>query len=189
MLDGVPLVVPPGVPLRVADWLLVPVLLVVGVLLAVWFEPSPGLKVYFAVVGTLVFVAAWVQAVNGYRVYSGWSGADILRYRRSVTGTCAVIGIFCLFGDYGVFAFVALGYRLAADPADWMGRVRSSLTGIAWIRLTVVAGITAAVATVARPLGWAVGGATEALTLTLCVVASITAGFAFRSRPLGHRFF
>ncbi|QNE36388.1 hypothetical protein [Leifsonia shinshuensis] len=187
--DRPPLTVPPGVPLRVWDWLLLPVLLVAGVSLVVWLYPASWLKGYFAFAGVLVLAAAVVQAVNGYRVYVGWSETDILRYRRSVTSTIAAVAVFCLFGTYGVFAFVALGYRLAADPAESLRRARAALSGRMWIRLTVAAGIVTAVVTVARPLASAMGGLIGVLGLALAVLAPIIAGFAYRSRPEGHRFF
>lgn len=190
--DDAPLTVPPGVPLRLWDWLLIPVLVVAGVSLVVWLYPPSWLKVYFAFTGVLVIAAAVVQAVNGYRVYVGWSEADVLRYRlryrRSVTMTVAALAVFCLFGNYGVFAFAALGYRLAVDPAEPLRRVRAALSDRTWIRLTVAAGIVAAVVTVVRPLAAAVGGPIGVLVLALAVVAPITAGFAYRSRPEGHRF-
>lgn len=180
---------PPGVPLRVWDWLLIPVLLVLGVSLVIWLYPPSPLKVYLIATGILVVAAALLQAVNGYRVYVGWSEADVLRYRRSTTATVAAIALFCLFGNYGVFAFAALGYRLAADPAEASRRVRGSLSGRAWIRLTAVAGIAAFVLSVARPLASALGGAIAVLAVVLWVASAVTAGFAYRSRPESHRFF
>jgi len=126
--DDAPLVVPPGVPLRVRDWLLLPIIVVVCVsLLASLLPPSP-LKAYLAASGVLVVAAAVVHGVNGYRLYVGWSEADILRYRRSVTVTVAALGIFCLFSLYGAFAFAGLGYRLAEDPAESLQHVRASLS-------------------------------------------------------------
>ncbi|MEY9952304.1 hypothetical protein [Leifsonia sp. EB34] len=180
--DDAPLVVPPGVPLRVADWLLPPLLVVLlaGALAA--FIPVPAVKPYLVTTAGLVVLSATVQAVFGFRSYTRWDDADIVRHRRSVTVTLAALAVFSLPFVHGLVAawlFAGAGYRIASDPARGVGRVRALLSARAWVRVRFCAVVLAVVAILAQPVASAFGFAVP--DVVLMAGGSLVAGFAHRS--------
>ncbi|MEN2741601.1 hypothetical protein ABCS02_27775 [Microbacterium sp. X-17] len=185
--DDAPLVVPPGVPLRVWDWLLPPLFFAILVVVLAWFPPVPSLKPYLITTASILIAVVFAQWVFGFRAYTRWEDVDVRWLRRSQSAGIAALAIFLLpyvFGMTSAALFAGAAYRVADDPSPAIGRVRSALSPRAWIRLKVVSGIVAAVALVAHPLASAFG--LGLLAVILAFAAALTFGFALRAQPRDH---
>jgi hypothetical protein len=184
--DDATLVVPPGVPLRVVDWLLPPLLFALLVVSLAWFIPIASVKPYLTTTACLVVITVTVQCVFGFRAYTRWEEADIAWHRRSMTATLAALAAFALPFVHGIssaWLFGGTGLRIAADPARAIGLVQSRLSARAWVRVEIVAIAVAVVAILAQPIATAFGFALPALILM--AAGSLAAGFAHRFQALG----
>lgn len=185
--DDAPLVVPPGVPLSVWEWLLPPVFVTVLAVVIAWFLPVPSQRPYAIATAAVLVVVAFVQCVFGFRAFTRWDDSDIRWHKRSESATVAALGLFALpflFGMASVWLFATSAYLIAADPGPAIGRVRSALSARAWIRLTVVAAIVAFISVVGHALASAFGFGVVAWILT--VAGAIAFGFALRAQPPGN---
>ena len=185
--DDAPLVVPPGVPLRVSDWLVPPLFFVVPAVLLAWVTPVPSLKPYAITTASIVVAVAMACWFFGFRAYTRWDDVDVRWLRRSESAALGALAIFAapyLLGMTSAALFAGSTFRIAADPAPAIERVRSALSPRAWIRLKVIAAIVGAVALVGRPLASAFGFGIPVLILGF--VAAITFGFALRAQPRDH---
>ncbi|MFE4950116.1 hypothetical protein ACFQ9V_08395 [Leifsonia sp. NPDC056665] len=185
--NDAPLVVPPGVPLRVWDWLLPPLLVAILVVILAWFPPVPLLKPYLITTASILVTVLFAQWVFGFRAYTRWEDVDVRWLRRSQSAGIAALGLFLLpyfFGMMSACLFAVSAYRFADDPAPGIERVRSGLSPRAWIRLKVIAVIVGVVALLGRPLASAFGFGIPALILAFA--AALAFGFALRAQPRDH---
>ncbi|MFE4468131.1 hypothetical protein ACFRFH_04865 [Leifsonia sp. NPDC056824] len=185
--DSAPLVVPPGVPLRVWDWLLPPLLVAVPAVVLAWVLPAQSLKPYAITTASIVVAVALAQWVFGFRAYTRWDDVDVRWLRRSEAAGTAALAIFAvphLFGMTSAALFAGSAFRIADDPSPAIGRVRSALSPRAWTRLKVVSGIVAVVALLADPLASAFGFGL--LVVIAAFAAAVTFGFALRAQPRDH---
>ncbi|MEY9852327.1 hypothetical protein ABH923_002005 [Leifsonia sp. EB41] len=185
--DDAPLVVPPGVPLRVSDWLVPPLLLAVPAVALAMFPPVPFLRPYAITTASIVVFSALAYWFFGFRAYTRWDDFDVRWLRRSGSAATAALAIFAapyLLGMTSAALFAGSAYRLADDPAPAIERVRSALSPRAWIRLKDIAATVGVVALVGRPLASAFGFGIPALILAFA--AAITFGFALRAQPRDH---
>ena len=191
--DDAPLVVPPGVPLRVLDWLLLPALAVALVIGLPWVVPQQSVKTYLFCAAALVVVACVVQAVYGCRAYLQWYKADILGHRRAQVATVAALAVFAapfFFGISSAALFALSGSLLAGDPGRGVKRLRSVLSGRGAQLVSVACFLVGAAGLVLHPLASAFGVVTGGLDVFVVAVAALTYGFARRSQqperdPLG----
>ena len=183
--DDAPLVVPPGVPLRVSDWLLLPALGVALVIGLPWVVPQQAVKTYLFCAAALVVFACVAQAVYGCRAYLQWYEADILGHRRAKVATVAALAVFVapfLYGLPSAALFALTGSLLAGDPGRAVTRLRSALSARRWQRLTVVCIVGGFLGLVLHPLASAFGVVTGGLDVLVVAVASLTYGFVRRSQ-------
>lgn len=178
---------PPGVPLRVWDWPLIPLFFVVPVVVFTWVPTVPALKPYALATASIVVAVAFAQWFFGFRAYTRWDDFDVRWLRRSQFAGIAAFALFAvpfLLGMMSAWLFATAAYFIAADPGPAIGRVRSALTGRAWLRLKVVAALVGVVGIVGHALASLFGFGVPAWILGF--VGAIVFGFALRAQPPGN---
>lgn len=183
--------IPSGAPIRVSDWLGLPVIWIVVIPLLVWAGQRSSVSEYLDVVGALAVVAALVQAVFGWRAWVLWTEDSLARFRWSSTATFACLGLLTVFFvlPITILFFAASGRRAVRDGGARMATVYSLLSQRGWGRLTAIATMVTVVTMLARPIAFAFGPGTTAVAIVLSIAAPVIAGIAYGMRPDDHRFF
>lgn len=184
--------VPPGAPIRLADWVALPIVYlgIGGIDFAVYWGRVTTAPTWWGAASltdaTLVLVSSIALAVCGYWAYRDLTERTVTRFRIAAVFPAVLVGVLLSGTPFvGAFLLAVAGYQLANVDVHIVHRAQPALTDSIWQQIVIVAAVLTLVARLVQPLTTGVGyRPLIVIDAVLIILCPAVAGFAYQTRML-----